>query len=299
MSTDLAVREGATLFAGTTPREVVEAATEAANELHSVIEQRRLSTRIGSSEHVRIEGWQVLGSMVGVFAVKAGGVEALPWPLIPNDGLPGPEDPGREPRRTSPEWPAWKAAADRAAHWEQQQALIRARDRGLAFGFKASFKAEKDGREVGWGEGRCARSESNWADRDDYALASMAQTRAQSKALRQPLGFVVGLAGYATTPAEELGADQPAPAAPPTLDVSALHDLAVDLQKQWPNYDAFMFLAMLNRRFGDDGVPEAAGLALRAWAWWMGRPPESALPTTQEPPEASPTPPEPETEAQA
>ena len=89
-------------------------------------------------------------------------------------------------------------------HWEEQQTLIRARDRGLTFGFKASFRAVKDGREVGWGEGRCTRSESNWATRDDYQLSSMAQTRAQSKALRQPLGFVVSLAGYATTPAEEV-----------------------------------------------------------------------------------------------
>jgi hypothetical protein len=32
----------------------------------------------------------------------------------------------------------------------------------------------------------------------------MAQTRATSKALRQPLGFVMTLAGYAATPAEEM-----------------------------------------------------------------------------------------------
>ena len=43
MSTDLAVRDGATLFAGATPREVIEAATEAATELHSVIEQHATS----------------------------------------------------------------------------------------------------------------------------------------------------------------------------------------------------------------------------------------------------------------
>jgi hypothetical protein len=35
----------------------------------------------------------------------------------------------------------------------------------------------------------------------------MAQTRATSKALRQPLGFVMTLAGYSATPAEEMPRD--------------------------------------------------------------------------------------------
>jgi hypothetical protein len=45
----------------------------------------------------------------------------------------------------------------------------------------------------------------------------MAQTRAVSKALRGPLGFVVTLAGYEATPAEEMPpSDSPPPqAAPP------------------------------------------------------------------------------------
>ena len=102
MSTSLAVREAATLFAGATPSEVIQAATEAANELHTVIEQRRLFQRIGSRDHVLVEGWQTVGVIAGVFAVKDSGVDPLPWPLIPNDGLPGPEDPGREPRRSAP-----------------------------------------------------------------------------------------------------------------------------------------------------------------------------------------------------
>ena len=241
------------------------------------------------------KGWQTFGVMTGVFAVEAGGVEALPWPIIPNDGLPGPPDAGREPRRSSPEWPVWKQTADRAEHWEEQQSLIRARDRGLTFGFKASFRAVKDGREVGWGEGRCTRSESNWATRDDYQLSSMAQTRAQSKALRQPLGFVVSLAGYATTPAEEVdggaGVDQPAPPeATIMLDENAVLDCAHELQSVWPDLDANSFMRVLARRF-EGGIPEAAGVALRAWAWWAGRSPESEIPATpEEPPEAPETP---------
>ena len=60
------------------------------------------------------------------------------------------------------------------------------------------------GQLVGAAHARCTRGERNWQDRDDFALASMAQTRAGAKALRMPLGFVVHLAGYEATPAEEM-----------------------------------------------------------------------------------------------
>lgn len=61
-----------------------------------------------------------------------------------------------------------------------------------------------DGRTLSAAEAMCARKERTWARRDDYALRSMAQTRATSKALRIPLGFIVTLAGYQATPAEEM-----------------------------------------------------------------------------------------------
>lgn len=60
------------------------------------------------------------------------------------------------------------------------------------------------GQVVGAAEAECLRSEKQWKSRDDYALRSMAQTRAVSKALRGPLGFVVTLAGFEATPAEEM-----------------------------------------------------------------------------------------------
>jgi len=62
---------------------------------------------------------------------------------------------------------------------------------------------------VGAAQAICSRDENRWAHADDYAIASMAQTRAGSKALRMPLGFIVQLAGYATTPADEMPRDEP------------------------------------------------------------------------------------------
>ncbi|MBO0723653.1 MAG: hypothetical protein J2P41_22705, partial [Blastocatellia bacterium] len=53
-----------------------------------------------------------------------------------------------------------------------------------------------NGQLIGAGEAMCVRRERTWANRDDFALRAMAQTRAISRALRNPLGFVVKLAGY-------------------------------------------------------------------------------------------------------
>lgn len=89
-------------------------------------------------------------------------------------------------------------------------------------GWEARVEAKtRDGAIVGAAEAQCLHSERNWKDRDDFALRSMAQTRATAKCLRMPLGFVMTLAGYEPTPAEEMVADHPQPppgraAAPPT-----------------------------------------------------------------------------------
>lgn len=77
-------------------------------------------------------------------------------------------------------------------------------------GWEARVEARtKDGSVVGAAEAQCLRAERNWSNRDDFALRSMAQTRATAKCLRMPLGFVMTLAGYQPTPAEEMVADHP------------------------------------------------------------------------------------------
>lgn len=56
----------------------------------------------------------------------------------------------------------------------------------------------------GGAEGYCMRDEANWRSKPSHQLVSMAGTRAVSKALRLMLSWVVVLAGYDATPAEEL-----------------------------------------------------------------------------------------------
>lgn len=86
---------------------------------------------------------------------------------------------------------------------------------GITVGVASTTKAE-DGYEaravvyngaatiISAAEGICTRSERKWKDRDEYALKSMAQTRACAKALRNVLAWVAVLAGFEGTPAEEM-----------------------------------------------------------------------------------------------
>jgi hypothetical protein len=75
-------------------------------------------------------------------------------------------------------------------------------------GWEARALVYRDGVVVGAGDGMCLRSESNWkAPKDYFALRSMAQSRAMSRALQGPLRFIFVLAGYAGAGAEEMPPD--------------------------------------------------------------------------------------------
>ncbi len=77
-------------------------------------------------------------------------------------------------------------------------------------GFKAKAWVvdNRTGIRVGEAEAYCMKDEKNWSSKPLFQLASMAQTRAGSKALRQIFGYVVALAGYEVTPAEEMTGEE-------------------------------------------------------------------------------------------
>jgi hypothetical protein len=80
--------------------------------------------------------------------------------------------------------------------------------RKLENGWEARVEARtKDGYLVGAAESECLNTENNWSEakkKEDHHLRSMAQTRATSKAIASALRFIMPLAGYAGTPAEEM-----------------------------------------------------------------------------------------------
>lgn len=57
---------------------------------------------------------------------------------------------------------------------------------------------------VGRGIAICTNKESTKRNFEEYAIASMAQTRAEGKAFRMLLSWLMKAAGYETTPAEEM-----------------------------------------------------------------------------------------------
>lgn len=61
-----------------------------------------------------------------------------------------------------------------------------------------------DGVVVGTGFALCSNKEHKKRNFDEYAIASMAQTRAIGKAFRNMIGFIMSAAGFESTPAEEM-----------------------------------------------------------------------------------------------
>jgi hypothetical protein len=193
---------------------IIEEAARVADVLKDLLRKQSLTKRIQGREHVLVEGWTTLGSMLGV-------VPIVEWARQTDDG--------------------WEARV---------------------------VAKTLDGRVVGAAEASCTRSEQTWKSRDDYALRSMAQTRATSKALRGPLGFIVTLAGYEATPSEEMPSEDPptTPALPfgPPLQKAHVETfaraLAYFLPDRTPEYRKALFERIKAAHGGY--MPDAAAVAM-------------------------------------
>lgn len=62
----------------------------------------------------------------------------------------------------------------------------------------------KNGVIIGGASNICTREEKRWKHADDYAVRSMAITRATGKAYRLSFAWIMQMAGYQTTPSEEM-----------------------------------------------------------------------------------------------
>jgi hypothetical protein len=77
---------------------------------------------------------------------------------------------------------------------------------GDNYKYRAEVKLVQYGSDtpIGYGVAICTNKEANKRNFDEYAVCSMAQTRAISKAYRLAIGYLMKLAGYEATPAEEM-----------------------------------------------------------------------------------------------
>ena len=106
-------------------------------------------------------------------------------------------------------------------------------------GYEARAIVSLKGEVVSSAEAMCTRDERNWANREEFMLRSMAQTRASAKALRNVFAWVATMAGYKGTPAEEIQGTSVDTSVPildldsdPTVQNAKQHDNLIDLKKR-------------------------------------------------------------------
>lgn len=183
------------IFGAVDPVEFIERANQVARALTDVILDRKLYTVMGRNadgeerRHVNVEGWTLLGSMVGL----------LPY-VVHTAKVTGDDGAWSEPtgHDEDVEFPSKYGAGT----YTKRVFVVDSPGRG---GWEARVEARTaDGRILSAADSECRWSEPRWATSDSYALRSMAQTRATSRALATPLRFIVELAGFESTPAEEM-----------------------------------------------------------------------------------------------
>jgi len=77
-------------------------------------------------------------------------------------------------------------------------------DKEIKYRAEVELVHMKSGQVVGTGMAVCSNKERGKQAFEEYAIASMAQTRAVGKAFRLTFGWVMKMAGYEATPAEEV-----------------------------------------------------------------------------------------------
>jgi hypothetical protein len=204
------------------PSGFIEEATRVADQLRKVIEDQKLYAVMGTDQngrprkHIVVEAWQTLAAMHQVYPL-------IEWTRPTDDFV---------PRIVVTDW-----FTDARGKKRKEVTIEQIGQGGWA---ARCVVTNRDGNPIGGAEAECRYEEERWRDRDSYSLRSMAQTRAISKALRGTLAYIVTLAGYNTTPAEEMVIDSPPPPRDPvTIAKKKVLELAGDdtdtARRVWEN----------------------------------------------------------------
>jgi hypothetical protein len=209
--------EGRTVLALATmesaPDVVLAEAQKAAQALQKVIASKTKKVVMNGEQYLEFEDWQTVGRFYGVTAKEDGDPEAVDFGL---------DDDGKPVRG----FKASAVAIDRHGHVlsratayclsDEEKWSSRAK---YAYGYltrSGGFSVEDPGKdEIIWepnpdkpGKNRPKKERRHIGEERVplFQMASMAQTRAAAKVLRNVLSWVVVMAGYRPTPAEELDA---------------------------------------------------------------------------------------------
>lgn len=156
-----------------------EMVVKLAKEVKRYVDSQGLSVKIQGSNYVMVEGWQFAGSLFGLMG------KAVSYD---NKSI-------YEPIEFT-----WNAQDWNTKQWVQKKHNAK----GTYKYFAEAVMVNAEGREVGKGFAMCSNEEVKKHTFDEYAILSMAQTRAIGKAARMSLSFLIKAAGYEPTPAEEM-----------------------------------------------------------------------------------------------
>jgi hypothetical protein len=178
---------------GATADEVIAHATEIANSLDRLVKAQGFAVAMGGRKpHLEIGAWQALGALTGAL-----GGEALHAETIPGSVKPVGEKTTYHVHEKKYSGPKGNRVLEKEIDYD-----VEGQD------WEATVEVKTAGGVViGRAAGMCSRAEPSWMPKPDPALRSMAETRAASRAFRAALGWIVAIAGYNPTPAEEMPAE--------------------------------------------------------------------------------------------
>lgn len=130
---------------------------------------------------------------------------------------------------------------------------------GHGYVAKVTLIRTSDGSTVGGASAECTKDEPTWKSRSSYALRSMSITRATGKAFRLSFSWIMKLAGFEPTPAEEMNEDRGSREAAQEV---AQRKIAEHEAKKEPNHIPAIFYTFYEesqtaRIEGDRGLMEA------------------------------------------
>ncbi len=129
---------------------------------------------------------------------------------------------------------AWCALGNFLGVVPRESAVIELEDG--SFEAKVELIRWSDGARIGGASAICSVSEKRWGSAEKYARRSMAVTRATGKAFRLAFSWIICLAGYSATPAEEMPHEEPTPVIPKTKKASPTYSGTTDEQTRLAKY---------------------------------------------------------------
>lgn len=186
----------ARIVSGSDPDEVIANATKIANSLDKLVRAQGFAVNMGGRKpHMEIGAWQALGTMLGALGGEPLHAETV-W------------------SRPSGEKTSYIVKEKKYGKVDGKRAVVAENEYEIeGHDWEACVEVKTaSGVIVGRAEGMCSRAEASWSKKPDPAVKSMAETRAASRAFRGALGWIVAIAGYNPTPAEEMLAQAAGPA---------------------------------------------------------------------------------------